>query len=79
MAGHGEREVMLRIKCCEHCVPPKRKLNCHSYCPDYHKEKLKARLKQQHSIARREVDEYFIVQKAKNIRLRMEKEKRTRK
>lgn len=27
------------IKCCTHCVPPKRHSGCHSTCPEYTKEK----------------------------------------
>lgn len=43
----------MAIKCCRHCVPPKRHSKCHSTCPDYkvekeeHEEKQKIIRKQQ--------------------------------
>lgn len=33
--------MSLGIHCCEKCVPPKRKIGCHSDCPDYLKAKAK--------------------------------------
>lgn len=31
----------MRIKCCEHCVPPDRHAGCHSVCEKYVEEKAK--------------------------------------
>lgn len=39
MSDHPWRKQRHHIKCCEHCVPPKRKPGCGADCPEYKAEK----------------------------------------
>ena len=44
------------MKCCHHCVPPKRHTACWGTCPDYIKEKAEYEEKKAAERKRRDVD-----------------------
>ena len=64
----------MAIKCCYHCVPPKRHDKCHSDCPEHLAEKAEYERLKALDDSRRSVKNSIFVQRsnsfAKNMRKR---------
>lgn len=57
----------MAIKCCNGCVPPKRNPYCHSYCPDYIKEKAENDAKRDEDFKRRSIRNGLIQQQQRAV------------
>jgi hypothetical protein len=65
--------------CCRWCVPPKRNPYCHSYCPDYLKEKEIFEAKMEKIRAERAINSGLYEQRTKNVVKAFKEQKRGRK
>lgn len=66
--------MIQKIKCCEHCVPPKRHPGCHAECQEYKHDKaeyeeLKAEIRSEKQKAQM-TEAYFRIKKAKQEKIK---------
>ena len=55
------------IKCCHHCVPPKRHTACWGHCPDYAKERAEYDAKKAIENKKRKVSGGIYCQKSERV------------
>lgn len=55
------------IKCCQHCVPPKRYPGCHDSCPDYAAQKAEHERLKAADAEKRKTNNNIYSQRADNI------------
>ena len=57
----------MAIKCCEHCVPPKRYPGCGAKCPEYIEEKAADAEKKKKEYQRKKIDGGICYQRTKSV------------
>lgn len=63
------------MKCCHHCVPPKRHTACWDTCPDYIEEKAADQEKKEADKKRRAIDSGIRQQRERSMRRILKKRK----
>jgi hypothetical protein len=63
------------MKCCHHCVPPKRHTACWGTCPDYIQEKAEEEAKKEAERKRRQIDFGIGDQRGRGVRKALKRRK----